>query len=144
MILCDVNVFLNGLFEKSPHHRVCLQKLEQLRKEDESFAISELVFAAVLRIATNPKVFVPTPAPEQIFEYIELWRSHPKAVPILPSTRHWQIFRDLIQSTGIRGSDTTDAYLAALALEHGCEWWTTDKGFERFSGLHWRYLPDTA
>jgi predicted nucleic acid-binding protein len=48
--------------------------------------------------------------------------------------------KDLIQGTGIRGSATTDAYLAALALEHGCEWWTTDKDFARFPGLRWRNL----
>ena len=31
-----------------------------------------------------------------------------------------------------------DAYLAALALEHGCEVVTTDKDFRRFPGLRWR------
>jgi len=50
------------------------------------------------------------------------------------------IFRDLVLETGIRGSDTTEAYLAALAMEHGCEWWTTDGGFSRFKGLRWRNL----
>jgi predicted nucleic acid-binding protein len=32
-----------------------------------------------------------------------------------------------------------DAYLAAMAIESGCEWVTTDRDFSRFSGLHWRY-----
>jgi len=45
-----------------------------------------------------------------------------------------------LRGHGIRGSDTTDAYLAALAMEHGCEWWTTDGGFSRFPGLRWRNL----
>lgn len=54
--------------------------------------------------------------------------------------RHWMIFRGLVLETGIRGSDTTDAYLAALAMEHSCEWWTTDGGFSRFAGLRWRNL----
>lgn len=59
---------------------------------------------------------------------------------IEPGPRHWVIFRDLVLGTHICGSDTTDAYLAALAMEHGCEWWTTDRGFSRFPGLHWRNL----
>jgi predicted nucleic acid-binding protein len=50
------------------------------------------------------------------------------------------IFRNLVLENGIRGADTTDAYLAALAMEHGCEWWTTDSGFSRFPGLRWRNL----
>jgi uncharacterized protein len=28
-----------------------------------------------------------------------------------------------------------DAYLAALAIEHGCEWISTDDDFARFPGL---------
>ena len=32
-----------------------------------------------------------------------------------------------------------DAYLAALALEHGCEFISTDKDFRRFPGLRWRH-----
>ena len=47
---------------------------------------------------------------------------------------------DLVLGLQIRGSDTTDAYLAALALERGCEWWTTDKGFDRFRALRSRNL----
>lgn len=50
------------------------------------------------------------------------------------------LVRRLTPPAGLRGSDTTDAYLAALALEHGCEWSTTDRGFSRFPGLRWRNL----
>ena len=32
-----------------------------------------------------------------------------------------------------------DAYLAALAIEHGCELITTDSDFSRFAGLRWRH-----
>ena len=37
-------------------------------------------------------------------------------------------------------ADVPDAYLAALAIEHGATWITTDRGFARFPGLRWR-LP---
>ena len=39
-----------------------------------------------------------------------------------------------------RGNDVPDAYLAALAIEQGATWITTDRGFARFPGLRWR-LP---
>jgi uncharacterized protein len=32
-----------------------------------------------------------------------------------------------------------DAYLAALAIESGSEWITTDRDFSRFPGLRWRH-----
>jgi hypothetical protein len=34
-----------------------------------------------------------------------------------------------------------DAYLAALAIESGCEWINTDRDFSRFPDLRWR-VPD--
>ena len=39
---------------------------------------------------------------------------------------------------GTGGNLTTDAHLAALAVEHGCTLYSTDADFGRFSGLDWR------
>ena len=38
----------------------------------------------------------------------------------------------------IEGNLVPDAYLAALAIESGSEWITTDRDFVRFPGLRWR------
>jgi predicted nucleic acid-binding protein len=35
-----------------------------------------------------------------------------------------------------------DAYLAALALESGSQWVTTDRGFARYPGLRWAHPLD--
>ncbi len=140
MILCDVNVLLHVLVEASPHHEVCSREVERLRRTPERMALSELVLAAVLRIATNPKVFDPTPTTDEVFAFLEALRSPPTVRIVAPGPRHWRLFQDLVLSTGLRGADTTDAYLAALAIESGCEWWTTDGDFERFPGLRFRNL----
>jgi toxin-antitoxin system PIN domain toxin len=103
-------------------------------------ALSELILAAVVRIGSNPRVFRPTPTPNEVFLYVEALTSQAEVRRIEPGPRHWVIFRSLVLETGICGSDTTDAYLAALAMEHDCEWWTTDGDFSRFPGLHWRNL----
>lgn len=142
MILCDVGVLLSAMIERSPHHETCRRHLEQLRRDDRPHALADLVLAAVVRIATNPKLFRPTPTPKDAFTFVEALRQHPRAATIAPGARHWKIFRDLVVEAGIRGPDTTDAYLAALAVESGCEWWTIDRGFSRFSGLRWRNLLD--
>ena len=140
MILCDVNVLLAAMVEQSPHHVICRGELERLRSRPWDLALSELILAAVVRIGSNPRAFQPTPTPEEVFLYVEALTSQAEVHRIEPGPRHWMIFRSLVLETGIRGSDTTDAYLAALAMEHGCEWWTTDGGFSRFPGLHWRNL----
>jgi toxin-antitoxin system PIN domain toxin len=138
MVLCDVSVLLHGMVERSEHHVRCKAMLEELRRSGERFALSELVLAAVYRIGTNPRVFRPTPEPADVLAYANAWRQHPLAVPVTPGPQHWEIFEDLVKSLSIRGSDSTDAYFAALAMEHGCEWWSTDRGFARFPALRWR------
>jgi uncharacterized protein len=140
VILCDVNVLLGAMVERSPHHAVCRGELERLRSRPREMALSELILAAVVRIGSNPRIFQPTPTPEEVFRFVEALTSQAEVRRIEPGPRHWIIFRSLVLETGIRGSDTTDAYLAALAMEHGCEWWTTDGGFSRFTGLRWRNL----
>ena len=140
MILCDVNVLLHAMVEQSPHHSICRRELESLRSGGHTVALSSLILAAVVRVATNPRVFYPTPSPREVFGFVDALRAQPEAQLIEPGRRHWSIFEDLVLTGDIRGADTTDAYLAALALEHGCEWWTTDRGFARFPGLNWRYL----
>ncbi len=142
MILCDVNVLLYAMVEATPHHERCLAEVESLRRGTEAIGVSELVLAAVVRIATNPKVFRPAAAPADAFAFADAWRGQARAVRVSPGERHWRIFRELVLDTRIRGADTTDAFLAALAIEHGCEWWTTDSGFERFAKLRWRNLLD--
>jgi predicted nucleic acid-binding protein len=37
------------------------------------------------------------------------------------------------------GKLVADAYHAALAIEHGCEWVTADGDFSRFPGLRCRH-----
>jgi uncharacterized protein len=140
VILCDVGVLLGALVQQSPHHDVCRRELERLRAAPGEMAVSELILAAVLRIGTNPKVFRPCPTPDEVFGFLDVLRAPAEVRTIAPGPRHWGVFRDLVRAGDIRGGDTTDAYLAALAIEQGCEWWTTDRGFGRFPGLRWRNL----
>jgi predicted nucleic acid-binding protein len=37
-----------------------------------------------------------------------------------------------------------DAWFAALAIEHGCEWITEDRDYARFPGLRWRSLRNPS
>ena len=56
-------------------------------------------------------------------------------VRVRAGERHWPNFRGLVEQHGLRGNDIPDAYLAALALEQGATWVTTDRGFARYEGL---------
>ena len=140
MILCDVGVLLNAMVERAPHHAVCRGELDRLRASPRDMALSELILAAVVRIGINPRVFEPCPTPAEVFSFVDVLAAPAEIRRVSTGPRHWTIFRDLVLGGGFRGADTTDAYLAALAIEQGCEWWTTDRDFARFPGLRWRNL----
>lgn len=105
----------------------------------EPFGVSSVVLSGFVRIVTHPRI-LPTPmSAEQAFDAADRIRSAPSAVVFEPGRRHWSIFDALCRKVEARGNTVADAYFAALAIEHGCEWNTTDRGFARFPGLRWRH-----
>jgi toxin-antitoxin system PIN domain toxin len=95
--------------------------------------------SAFMRIVTHPRIFrTPTPLQEAL-RAVSTLRGQPNCVPISPGPRHWEIFADLCRKAEARGNLVPDAYLAALAIESGCEWITTDRDYSRFPGLRWRH-----
>jgi predicted nucleic acid-binding protein len=75
-------------------------------------------------------------------EFIDSIRQRPNCVPIGHGPRHWDIFEGLCRSSAAKGSLVPDAYLAAIAIESGSEWVTTDRDYSRFDGLRWRHPFD--
>lgn len=139
MILLDVNVLVYAHREDSPRHSEYRKWLEQLLGSGQSFGLSELVLSGFLRIVTHTRVFeIPTPLPKAL-EFTEILRQQPQCVLALPGPRHWEIFRELCLDCEAKGNLVADAYHAALALETGMEWITTDRDYSRFKGLKWRH-----
>ena len=102
---------------------------------EQAYAVSDVVINGFLRIATDPRIYrTPTPLSHAL-AFAEQMRHQPTAVIVAPGPRHWSIVTRLCDETGARGRDIPDIFLAALAIEHGCELVTADKGFTRFRGL---------
>ncbi len=138
MVLCDVNVLVYAHREDAPRHAICREWLEATINGDDAYGVSDLVLSGFIRVVTHPKVFVkPTPLADAL-AFAALLREQPNAVPVAPGPRHWEIFQRLCTASEVRGNLVPDAYLAALAIESGCEWVTTDRDFARFDGLRTR------
>lgn len=90
-------------------------------------------------MVTHPKVFDPPTPLKTAIEFVDSLRTRPNAVAIAPGPRHWEIFSRLCHSTKAAGNLVPDAYFAALAIESGSEWITTDGGFARYQGLKWSH-----
>lgn len=138
MILPDVNVLIYATREDAETNSRYAEWLAAVLSGPEPFGYSELALSAVVRIITNPKLYKdPTPI-STAFAFAEQIRSSPNAVSVRPGIRHWDIFHRLCEESAIRGNLVTDAYFAALAIEHDCEWITVDRDYRRFQGLRWR------
>ncbi len=148
MILCDVNVLVYAFrFDTERHDEYRAWLIERL-SGPENVGVSDLVFSGFVRVVTHPRVFQRPSRLEDAFEFVEAVRGCPGAVHVTPGPRHWGILRDLCSRAGAKGNLVPDAYLAALAVEWGCEWITTDRDFARFPGLRWSHplspLPNTS
>jgi uncharacterized protein len=138
MQLSDVNVLVHALREDSPRHAPCRSWLQAVLDGDEAFGVADLVLSGCIRVATHPRVFrTPTPLDVAV-SFVEAVRGQPHAVPIVAGPRHWELFTRLAREAGAKGNLVPDAYLAALAIESGSEWITTDRDFSRFPSLRWR------
>ena len=141
MLLADVNVLVYAHRTDSEHHTACRRWLETCLAGEARFACSDLVLSGFVRIVTHPRVFVrPTPLARAL-EFAGQVRDAPNAVLVQPSDTHWSIFARLCAESGAKGNLVPDAYLAALAIEHGCEWVTLDRDYSRFKGLRWSSPP---
>lgn len=139
MILVDVNVLVHAFHGAAPDHERYRDWLTRAVNAAEPFGLSELVLSGFIRVATHPRVFDP-PAPiEDALAFANALRSQPNAVIVTPGDRHWEIFEQLCVSAGAKGNLVPDAYLAALAIESGSEWVSSDRDFSRFAGLRWRH-----
>ena len=75
---------------------------------------------------------------EDALAFARVLLAQPHCTPVTPGARHFTIFEDLCRASAVAGNLVQDAWFAALALEAGCEWITTDGDFARFDGLRWR------
>ena len=138
MILPDVNVLIYAFRRDTPHHVSSKAWLDNVVAGDARFGISDLVLSAVVRIVTNPKIFTEPSALDEALAFCESLIGQPHCDIVRPGERHWSLFSRICRETGIRGPRVTDAWFAALAIEHGCTWITFDRDYARFSDLDWQ------
>lgn len=138
MMLPDVNILVYAHREEMDAHSSCHAWLQDVLNGDQAFGMADLVLSGFLRVVTHPRIFSPPSPREAAVGFVEQIRGAPNCVQIAPGPRHWEIFLRLCATGQARGNLVPDAYLAALAIESGCEWITTDRGFARFGDLRWR------
>ncbi len=126
MILVDANLLIYAHNEASPHHAQAQFELDLLFSSRQTVALPWVVLLAFLRITTRSKFYSLPLAPSQALEVIGLWLAQPNTVVLSPGPRHYSILKELIAAVGTAGNLTTDAHLAAIAIEHNAKIWSFD------------------
>jgi uncharacterized protein len=138
MIVVDVNLLVYAVNQDSPDHQKAKAWLETAISGPETVGLPWIVLLAFLRLTTRSGLFQKPLSVAAAFELIDTWLQQPSVAVPEPTARHLQTMRDLLLPLSTGGNLTSDAYLAALAVEHGAELCSTDNDFARFNRLRWR------
>lgn len=138
MILPDVNVLLYAFRSDAENHAAHRTWLEGILNGEMAYGMSPQVLASVIRLATHPRIFARPDRLADAIAFAAVLLEQPHCQIIQPGPRHWDIFTALCRKANANGNLVKDAWFAALAIEAGCEWITTDRDFARFEGLRWR------
>ena len=138
MIMPDVNLLVYAYDATSRHHESARQWWEDRLNGSQMIGLSWVAVLGFVRLLTNPRIYQNPYFPEEILGIVETWLEQPHVRFIHPSEGHFTLFSSLIKEMGTAGTLTTDAHLAALAMERGMILQTTDADFTRFPGLKWK------
>jgi toxin-antitoxin system PIN domain toxin len=138
MIVPDVNVLLYAYDADSRDHLAARLWWEQILTQDDSpIGLAWVVILGFIRISTNNRASAKPMRASEATAIVRSWLAQPVVRLIEPGEHHADIFLGLIEETGVAGNLTTDAHLAALAIEYRAEVATNDTDFSRFEGLRW-------
>jgi toxin-antitoxin system PIN domain toxin len=137
MKVVDINILIYTINKDTPHHQKAKKWFEASLSSDEPVGLAWMVILGFLRIITSGRI-MPTPLqPEVAFEIVDEWLRQPPCRIIVQTERHWSILQEILMPLGTAANLTSDAHLAALAIEHGARLFSTDNDFSRFASLRW-------
>jgi uncharacterized protein len=136
----DANILLYASDSSSTNHAAAREWVERALSATETVGFAMIVLLAFVRISTSPHIMAAPLSPTTALNQVEEWLAQPPAALLHPGRRHLGAWRELIEASGTAGNLTTDAHLAALAIEHGATLASFDGDFHRFAALELEYL----
>lgn len=137
MIIPDINLLVYAYNTEDPSHAQAKRWWEELLNGTDPVGLPWVTISGFLRLVTHPRVLVDPMSVGQATEQVRAWLECPSVLTVEPGKKFSAIFLGLLDEAGTAGNLTTDAYLAALAIEHQAELHSNDADFSRFKGLRW-------
>jgi toxin-antitoxin system PIN domain toxin len=140
MMLVDTNVMVYAHRRDAERHPEYRDWMRAMINGLEPYAVADFAVLGMVRVVTDRRFYREVASTiTDALAFADEIRNQPHARVISPGPKFWSIFSNLCRQIDAGGKLVPDAYLAALALEHGCEFISSDSDFRRFPGLRWRH-----
>jgi toxin-antitoxin system PIN domain toxin len=137
VIIPDVNLLVHAYNSESPVHRAAREWWEGLLNGARPVGLVWVAMLGFIRISTHRQILLRPLPVGAACDRVRSWLARPYVNVLHPSARHAEILFGLLEALGAGANLTSDAHLAALAIDHQAELHSTDADFRRFSGLRW-------
>jgi toxin-antitoxin system PIN domain toxin len=138
MIIPDANLIIYAHNQADPDHVAARDWWRGLLAGDTDVGIPIVVVLAFLRLTTSPRILTQPLSVEESARRVEDWFDARPVRLISPGKGHVPELLATLRAAGVGGALTTDAHIAALAIEYHAEVHTSDLDFGRFPGVRWR------
>lgn len=137
MLIPDINILIYAYDSTSPRHAEARRWWETTLVGERPVGLAWATMLGFIRIMTHPRIQArPMRVPDCV-RRVRSWIEHPRTEILTPGEQHADILFRFLTQLGSAGNLTSDAYLAALAVEYQAELVSTDADFARFQGLRW-------
>jgi toxin-antitoxin system PIN domain toxin len=136
MIIPDLNLLLYAYNAGATDHAKAKAWWEKLLRSAAPVGLPWAIVLGFVRLSTTRGVLAVPVTPADALQRVESWLQQPSISILNPGPRHLDLLRTTLAVTA-GGALTTDAHLAALAVEYQAELHSNDTDFERFPGLRW-------
>lgn len=137
MIVPDVNLLLYAMNSDSDQHEAAWTWWESAQHGPERIGLAWSVITAYIRLTTSPVVMPRPLSVEQATADARSWTESPLTDMLVPGSEHLHVMERLLDEAGNGGELTSDAHLAALAMENAGTVFSTDHDFARFPSIRW-------
>ena len=137
MMVPDVNLLVYAYDSSSPSHLKAKAWWEEVLSDGGAVGIPWVVVLAFTRVMTHPTLTSNPMMTDEVRVRVDEWLALPQTLLLVPRAGTLDHMFDLLGTVGVGGNLTTDALIAAHALEHGGVVCSNDHDFGRFKGLRW-------
>ena len=135
MIIPDVNILVYAYDSTSRWHERAREWWQQSLVGSESVGIPAVVIMAFIRLMTHTSLCGNPMALSRARAIVSSWVAVDGVRVLAPTWETLSLMMELLEETGVGGSLSTDALIAAHALEQRASVLSNDVDFKRFPGV---------